>query len=181
MYSPIQLFPLLTLASLTVGENNVEADNVPQACRTNPVCQQVFNISSTCDSQTENNNDYVNCACGTSNAQSILNSCAACVYDNERDDDRTDNDVTDLMRDCSWSFTPSATPSATSGTTTGSVTLSVTTITSSSTTFVSTQTPSTNTGTTTSTSAVSKNHVAAPTAMAAGVLMGAAAVALVLG
>ncbi|KAK9414869.1 hypothetical protein SUNI508_10812 [Seiridium unicorne] len=179
MYSPIQLFPLLTLASLTVGENNVEADDVPQACRTNPVCQQVFNISSTCDSQTENNNDYVNCVCGTSNAQSILNSCAACVYDNERDDDRTDNDVTDLMRDCSWSFTPSAT----SGTTTGSVTLSVATITSSSTTFVSTQTPSTSTSTgiTTSTSAVSQNHAAAPTAMAAGVLMGAAAVALVLG
>ncbi|KAK9778189.1 hypothetical protein SCAR479_05159 [Seiridium cardinale] len=174
---PVQLFSLLTLASLTVGENNVEADDVSQACRTNPVCQQVFNISSTCDSQTENNNDYVNCVCGTSNAQSILDSCAACVYDNERGDDRTDNDVTDLMRDCSWSFTPSAT----SGTTTSSVAPSVTTIMSSSTTFVSTQTSSTSTGTTTSTSAVSQNHAAAPTAMAAGVLVGAAAVALVLG
>ncbi|KAH6651938.1 hypothetical protein BKA67DRAFT_537791 [Truncatella angustata] len=180
MQPTIKLFAILSLqlASVALAENNVESDDVPQACRSNNDCQSVFTLSRNCDEQTGNNDGYVNCVCNSTNAQFILNSCAACVDQNERGDDRTDNDVTDLMRDCGWTYsqtsqTSTAGSASTRTSSPGSSVTQVTTITSSGTTIVSTQTTAA-AATTTS----SPNAGAVPTAMAGGALVGAAVAAL---
>ncbi|ORY71050.1 uncharacterized protein BCR38DRAFT_415794 [Pseudomassariella vexata] len=146
---------ILTLVALGACENNVEADDVPQACRSVDACLNIFELSRTCDESTSNSDGYNDCVCGSTIAQSTLTDCADCVARNvQQIEDRTDNDVTDLMSDCGWTYTGtilssgSATMRATtSAATTASTTLlsqsvasTIVTITSSDTTFVSTQT-----------------------------------------
>ncbi|ETS85537.1 hypothetical protein PFICI_03562 [Pestalotiopsis fici W106-1] len=172
-----QLASLALLLKVVVAENVVDTGDVPSACRSDSNCQQVFTIGTTCDDQTRNESDYNNCVCGTSNAQSILNTCAICVYNNEDrdDDDRVDNDVTELMRTCGWTLDLAAATTSTSGssstTSTTTPTPTVATITTSGTTLVTTQTPSITAGS--ASSSTTPNAASVPTAAAANVLAGA--------
>ncbi|KAI0156286.1 hypothetical protein BJ166DRAFT_353196 [Pestalotiopsis sp. NC0098] len=189
-----QVSPLLLLAVFGSAETTVETNDVTQGCRTNSACQQVVTISDNCDNTTGNDVDYNNCVCNTNDMQSTLNSCALCIYNIERpgDDDRTDNDVTDLMRDCGWTpdlatttasgSTSTSTGSSSSGSSssgTSSVstpTPTTATITSAGSTFVTTQTPSATAGS--ASQSPTTNGASVPTALPANVLAGAALAAM---
>ncbi|KAI4597886.1 hypothetical protein KJ359_004163 [Pestalotiopsis sp. 9143b] len=189
-----QISPLLLLATFASAETTVETNDVTQGCRTNSACQQVITISDNCDNTTGNDVDYNNCVCNTNDIQSTLNSCALCIYNIERpgDDDRTDNDVTDLMRDCGW--TPNLVTTTASGSTSTSTgfyssassstssistpTPTTATITSAGSTFVTTQTPSATVGS--ASQSPTTNGASVPTALPANVLAGAAFAALAL-
>lgn len=175
-----QLASLALLLKVAAAENVVDTGDVPSACRTDSNCQQLFTIGTTCDDQTQNERDYNSCVCNTSNAQSILNTCAICVYNNEDrdDDDRVDNDVTELMRTCGWTLdlAGATTIAGGSSTTTGATTTAtptVATITTSGSTIVTTQTPTTTAGGAAA-STTTPNAGSIPTAVAANVLAGAA-------
>ncbi|KAK6210811.1 hypothetical protein LQW54_005859 [Pestalotiopsis sp. IQ-011] len=191
-----QLSPLLLLATFGSAETTVETNDVTQGCRNNSACHQVITISDNCDNTTGNDVDYNNCVCNTNDMLSTLNSCALCIYNTERpgDDDRTDNDVTDLMRDCGW--TPdlgTTTASGRTSTSTGSDssassfsgTSSVSTpapttatVTSAGSTFVATQTPSVTASS--ASQSPTTNGASVPTPLPANVLAGAAFAALAL-
>ncbi|KAK8104618.1 uncharacterized protein PG998_011651 [Apiospora kogelbergensis] len=93
-------FSLLALAPLaSVAENTVDYDDVPGNCVS--VCASTVDLSQRCDQQTNGDNDYRRCYCGNTDAQKKMNECASCVKANDKDND---NDVSDLMKDCGWSY-----------------------------------------------------------------------------
>ncbi|KAH7116978.1 hypothetical protein B0J11DRAFT_106087 [Dendryphion nanum] len=101
------------LSSLGLAQD-VDNDDIPVQCTA--VCSAVVALSRTCDAQNNDNDPaYLNCVCNTVNANSIIPLCEACV--SQFDSDRSDNDVNDLVRSCSFtttSFNPSATAASAS-------------------------------------------------------------------
>ncbi|KAI1822768.1 hypothetical protein F4861DRAFT_375232 [Xylaria intraflava] len=123
-----KIIALLSIAAMGAAEDDLEAGDVPRACR--PACQPSIDLSASCEKSTHGDDDYRTCFCEAADSQAHLTECASCVKDQRKsdhdgDDDDNDNDndsdsdVADLMKDCGWSFNnasgpypSSATPSA---------------------------------------------------------------------
>lgn len=179
----------LAFALSAVGlAQDVDRDDIPQQCV--DICQPIVTLTQNCDNSTNDDNDIAErqCVCNGQNAGTIVPLCASCITQNGGE---LDNDVSDLVRECSFSSTSyapsaastalasgaSATPtgSMNSAMTTGSMTGSMTTGTGAAATGGSTTQTGNNAQQT------SDNAAAAPTmamAAAAGGLLGFAGLIL---
>ncbi|KAI1502423.1 hypothetical protein F5X99DRAFT_161506 [Biscogniauxia marginata] len=90
---------LFSLSALSAAQD-LELDDVPRACQ--QVCQDIANLTSTCDQQNDDDNAERTCICNANNAQSQATSCAACAKANGQNDN--DSDIAELMRDCNWNY-----------------------------------------------------------------------------
>ncbi|CAN9084780.1 hypothetical protein CUC08_Gglean000709 [Alternaria sp. MG1] len=103
---------------------DVDNDDVPMQCR--DVCASVVTLTRDCDNSTNDDAAERQCICNAQNANTAIPLCAACITQNGGE---LDNDVSDIVRECSFSTTsynPSAAstapPASASGTSVGSVT-----------------------------------------------------------
>ncbi|KAF7680059.1 hypothetical protein GT037_001710 [Alternaria burnsii] len=103
---------------------DVDNDDVPMQCR--DVCASVVTLTRDCDNSTNDDAAERQCVCNAQNANTAIPLCAACITQNGGE---LDNDVSDIVRECSFSTTsynPSAAstapPASASGTSVGSVT-----------------------------------------------------------
>ncbi|CAN9127045.1 unnamed protein product [Alternaria alternata] len=103
---------------------DVDNDDVPMQCR--DVCASVVTLTRDCDNSTNDDVAERQCICNAQNANTAIPLCAACITQNGGE---LDNDVSDIVRECSFSTTsynPSAAstapPASASGTSVGSVT-----------------------------------------------------------
>jgi len=100
---------------------DVDNDDVPMQCR--DVCASVVTLTRDCDNSTTDDAAERQCICNGQNANTAIPLCAACIVQNGGE---LDNDVSDIVRECSFSTTsynpsaastaPPASASATSGT-----------------------------------------------------------------
>ncbi|KAF2107496.1 hypothetical protein BDV96DRAFT_506104 [Lophiotrema nucula] len=100
----------LTLGLFSLGlAQDIDDNDVPQQCRA--VCASIVTLTQNCDDQ---NNNFINCVCSTSGADTQLPLCEACVaqFDNDGHDNvspfkntNSYTDVNDLVRSCSFSTT----------------------------------------------------------------------------
>ncbi|CAI9628943.1 unnamed protein product [Alternaria burnsii] len=100
---------------------DVDNDDVPMQCR--DVCASVVTLTRDCDNSTNDDAAERQCVCNAQNANTAIPLCAACITQNGGE---LDNDVSDIVRECSFSTTsynpsaastaPPASASATSGT-----------------------------------------------------------------
>ncbi|KAL1799630.1 hypothetical protein ACET3X_003667 [Alternaria dauci] len=111
---------------------DVDNDDIPTQCR--DVCASVVTLTRDCDNR--NNDDLAErqCVCSAQNANTIIPLCAACVIQNGGE---LDNDVSDVVRDCSFtstSYNPTAAstapPAVASGTSVASSVTSLVSVTS---------------------------------------------------
>ncbi|KAI4650989.1 hypothetical protein J4E93_003347 [Alternaria ventricosa] len=87
---------------------DVDRDDVPQQCR--QVCDSVTRLTRDCDNSTNDDMAERQCICNGQNANTAVPLCAACIMQNGGE---MDNDVNDIVRECSFSTT-SYNPSAAS-------------------------------------------------------------------
>lgn len=144
MHAYIPLATLLSFVAMGAARNFVVPLDVPAVCRANAFCVRTFVFSGTCNGQNRDDDGYVSCVCAIPDAQLALNSCATCAAQYGSDDD---DDVTDLMEDCGWTYTSATAAEATA--TTGATTATGTAV---STTTAATTATGSNTATTTGTS-----------------------------
>lgn len=175
----MQYKALALLAALVAVGSTQDIDNndVPNVCRS--VCQTTVDLTTQCDRQNDDDDSgFISCVCSTSNANSFIPECEACVAAN----DEADNDVRDLVRSCSFTqvstWNSASTGTATSGTSSASITLasSATAVTTGS----SATGSSTGTGSTSQTSGTTATSTAS-TGSTAAQSTGAAAPAITAG
>ncbi|KAG9193706.1 hypothetical protein G6011_03741 [Alternaria panax] len=87
---------------------DVDNEDVPMQCR--DVCASVVTLTRDCDNSTNDDAAERRCVCNAQNANTAIPLCAACITQNGGE---LDNDVSEIVRDCSFSTT-SYNPSAAS-------------------------------------------------------------------
>jgi hypothetical protein len=114
---------VFALSAISLAQD-VDNDDVPMQCR--DVCASVVTLTRDCDNSTNDDVAERQCICNAQNANTAIPLCAACITQNGGE---LDNDVSDIVRECSFSTTsynPSAAstapPASASGTSVGSVT-----------------------------------------------------------
>ncbi|KNG48090.1 gpi anchored protein [Stemphylium lycopersici] len=101
----------LAFALSAVGlAQDVDRDDIPQQCVA--ICQPIVTLTQNCDNTTNDDDDRAErqCVCNGQNASTIVPLCASCITQNGGE---FDNDVSELVRECSFSSTSYA-PSAAS-------------------------------------------------------------------
>lgn len=73
-------FGFFALAPVALAAHTVDFDDIPGDC-VNP-CQSTVNLSLNCDGQTNNDEDYKRCYCGSQGAEQPMNKCASCIKSN---------------------------------------------------------------------------------------------------
>ncbi|CAN9348733.1 unnamed protein product [Alternaria alternata] len=79
---------------------DVDNDDVPMQCR--DVCASVVTLTRDCDNSTNDDAAERQCICNAQNANTAIPLCAACITQNGGE---LDNDVSDIVRECSFSAT----------------------------------------------------------------------------
>ncbi|KAI4705729.1 hypothetical protein J4E81_000613 [Alternaria sp. BMP 2799] len=102
-----KLAVVFALSAIGLAQD-VDQDDVPMQCRS--VCDSVTRLTRDCDTSTNDDMAERQCICNGQNANTAVPLCAACIMQNGGE---MDNDVNDIVRECSFSTT-SYNPSAAS-------------------------------------------------------------------
>ncbi|KAF2995418.1 hypothetical protein E8E14_001056 [Neopestalotiopsis sp. 37M] len=101
---------LLGLASISAAQNIIQDGDVPESCL--ETCQDPINISKECDNSTGDSDDYHNCVCSSTDAQSRFTECNTCIVSSSGS---VNNDVADEMAKCGWSTSSTSTNTTSTG------------------------------------------------------------------